>query len=445
VKEKQKAIQQHFQIFFCLMQKIYMVILATALAWIMSGMSAAQAQTFTPDDVIWTTTGNLNVAVNEALRDWEVQYGKAPNYLGSVNVNLAQANDIVVAQMHNAIRAAVHGKTLGTYTFNTPQLTGIEVILNNFGNNWKAPRRIQQYDAGCDDNVHLMDTSTVFSCTNPRRSPIAQWKKFGIVNPQAAFDGESNVEMWLNPGDGQTQNFLDATWFGIYAWWFFDSSANWGHLVHMLRSASQKIGYSVFFVDPNDPNGDAHVAAYMWTAKAAIVLPIELISFTARNAGEVNQLQWATASEKNNDRFEIERSDDGQNWEVISEKAGAGDSQQRLEYSYDDKNPLDGVSYYRLRQVDFDGQFSFSPVRQVTRAKNLLFSASPNPTTDLVSFSGLPDDESDWSITITDASGRLVTIAANTTAIDLSAQPTGLYIATITTATGLQNLRLVKE
>ena len=94
-------------------------------------------------------------------------------------------------------------------------------------------------------------------------------------------------------------------------------------------------------------------------------LPIELLSFDAHLNGDQVELKWETAVEINNDYFEVERSVDAQNWEVIVVRDGAGNSHQPLEYKDVDQNPYTGISYYRLSQVDFDGtrtSFNIVPV-----------------------------------------------------------------------------------
>ncbi len=94
----------------------------------------------------------------------------------------------------------------------------------------------------------------------------------------------------------------------------------------------------------------------------AAPLPVELISFTGKllPAGEV-LLEWATASEFNASHFEIERSADGLNFRKIGEVPATGGA-VRTDYSFIDPEPTKGINYYRLRQVDFDGQFSHSKV-----------------------------------------------------------------------------------
>ncbi|MBL4716140.1 MAG: T9SS type A sorting domain-containing protein [Bacteroidia bacterium] len=88
-------------------------------------------------------------------------------------------------------------------------------------------------------------------------------------------------------------------------------------------------------------------------------LPIELITFNAKQVGNHVELNWSTATEINNDFFTIERSIDGQNVEVIGEVFGVGNSNTQQDYTFTDENPLVGTSYYRLKQTDYDGQFEY--------------------------------------------------------------------------------------
>lgn len=108
-----------------------------------------------------------------------------------------------------------------------------------------------------------------------------------------------------------------------------------------------------------------------WSVKPdqpIVVLPVELVRFTARSSGAVVQLQWLTASEMQNDYFAVERSSDGHVFESIGKVAGNGTTAQGATYSFIDEQPLAHVSYYRLKQVDEDGSYSYSSVVAVTRA-----------------------------------------------------------------------------
>lgn len=94
-------------------------------------------------------------------------------------------------------------------------------------------------------------------------------------------------------------------------------------------------------------------------------LPIELLSFSARAKNKVVELEWSTASETNNDYFTIERSEDGLAFSALDQIAGAGQSKRILNYNTVDENPLHGRSYYRLKQTDYDGSFSYSQIDAV--------------------------------------------------------------------------------
>jgi hypothetical protein len=88
-------------------------------------------------------------------------------------------------------------------------------------------------------------------------------------------------------------------------------------------------------------------------------MPVELLYFNLAQFEDVVIIEWATASEINNDFFTIERSIDGINWDVIKNVKGYGNSNQFISYETKDEYPLEGVSYYRLKQTDFDGKFEY--------------------------------------------------------------------------------------
>jgi len=89
------------------------------------------------------------------------------------------------------------------------------------------------------------------------------------------------------------------------------------------------------------------------------VLPISLINFDVKQKNDLIELQWSTATEINNDYFTLERSIDGYNWEILAYIEGAGDSNYQIDYDYNDEYPYQGISYYRLKQTDFDGQYEY--------------------------------------------------------------------------------------
>lgn len=139
-------------------------------------------------------------------------------------------------------------------------------------------------------------------------------------------------------------------------------------------------------------------------------LPVELLTFSAQPNDEGNiDVYWETSSETNNDYFAVQRSADGINFSEIGQVPGAGTSQTLNSYSYTDKDPLSGRSYYRLRQVDFDGKYKFSDIVRVDLEARLRLTAFPNPVKEdkfLLDFH--TQLESPTYISLHDRTGKLI-------------------------------------
>jgi len=111
-------------------------------------------------------------------------------------------------------------------------------------------------------------------------------------------------------------------------------------------------------------------------------LPVELTSFTASLEGEAVALAWSTATETNNAGFDVERSTDGDTFTPIGFEPGVGTTEEAQAYRFVDRNaPFATTLFYRLRQVDTDGTFEYSPVVevQVTPSAIALLPVAPNP------------------------------------------------------------------
>ncbi|MBP6333983.1 MAG: T9SS type A sorting domain-containing protein [Bacteroidia bacterium] len=112
-------------------------------------------------------------------------------------------------------------------------------------------------------------------------------------------------------------------------------------------------------------------------------LPIELMSFAAKVEGKTVRLYWSTAAEINNDYFTLERSEDGRDWEAIGTLRGSGNTTTQRDYTFVDEDPLNGESYYRLRQTDYDGKYEIFDPEHVLIKKTVLDDSKitvwPNP------------------------------------------------------------------
>ena len=158
--------------------------------------------------------------------------------------------------------------------------------------------------------------------------------------------------------------------------------------------------------------GAAADAGLVRTFDTPAALPVTLTIFTAATVGKVVSLNWATAQESGNDFFAIEHSTDASTWAQLGRVTGAGDALQTNNYDFIHDAPATGQNYYRLRQVDYDGSFSFSPIRSVqfdgTAVSNVLL--FPNPSKDGRVTVKLPDLSTDAAATLRvySAGGRLV-------------------------------------
>ncbi|MEM6343382.1 MAG: T9SS type A sorting domain-containing protein [Bacteroidota bacterium] len=137
--------------------------------------------------------------------------------------------------------------------------------------------------------------------------------------------------------------------------------------------------------------------------------PVEWVGFDGRVSGETVVLNWTTATELNNDHFVIERSTDGENFSSISSLAGNGTTNEKIDYQFVDRSPVNGDNYYRLKQVDFDGQFAYSEIlRLKVEPNNFRYSLYPNPTSDQLHISSTEKEIT--QIEILDLSGRKISV-----------------------------------
>jgi hypothetical protein len=171
------------------------------------------------------------------------------------------------------------------------------------------------------------------------------------------------------------------------------------------------------------------------------VLPIELIGFKALKDDDALDILWTTATEIDNDFFTIERSINGVDWSVLTTVEGAGNSTSQIDYQSTDKSPIYGESYYRLKQTDYDGKFTYSPIVYVNFGDiQTTVTVYPNPTRNEVNIYGSAEELS--VLKIYNALGLDLTESTqilesnnSKTVMDISGLKAGLYyIKTKTTS-----------
>ncbi|MDB5268725.1 MAG: hypothetical protein JWP58_1765 [Hymenobacter sp.] len=173
-------------------------------------------------------------------------------------------------------------------------------------------------------------------------------------------------------------------------------------------------------------------------------LPVELISFEAVAKASGVNLAWATASEKNSDRFEIQRSATGEAYETLGLVKGQGSTTTAHSYSFVDSRPLAGTSYYRLRQVDTDGTSSFSPVAAVQAEASTKVELYPNPSANQLI---LPAGVGAVRYRIFNALGQTLLSgkATDNDRLDITSLPKGPFFLELSGATAYRTQRLMRE
>lgn len=217
-----------------------------------------------------------------------------------------------------------------------------------------------------------------------------------------------------------------------------------GQVITMLSGNTTDNGH-IWTTDSknSDGFGNVHTLNSWWNGYEIdnlssfdfILLPIELASWDAKNMGTYVQLLWSTESETNNHFFDIERSADGIIWETISTIVGSGNSTQTMYYTEIDEQPLQGISYYRLQQVDFNGVFSYSNIIAIgtkteDNTKVQVYSVQGNRYISYENYTSTIDN-----IDIINAQGksvlsfvRIESTENNTIKIDVTRLPKGIYI-----------------
>lgn len=211
----------------------------------------------------------------------------------------------------------------------------------------------------------------------------------------------------------------------------------WVEAIEVTNSDLNK--YYVMLIDNYTADNTSYT--FHWnlngvSLNCAILLPIELISFTGKVESDRNVLHWITASELNNSHFDIERSTDIINFEIVGTVTGAGTSTDKNQYLFNDKERPFGTAYYRLKQTDFNGDFSHSDIISLTNNNELdLIAVFPNPgkgrfTCELKAAKAMAIE-----LSVFDLQGRMVQHdlwdiepGSSTNIIDLSTAASGNYI-----------------
>ncbi|MFN5318941.1 MAG: T9SS type A sorting domain-containing protein, partial [Bacteroidia bacterium] len=183
-------------------------------------------------------------------------------------------------------------------------------------------------------------------------------------------------------------------------------------------------------------------------------LPINLVDFSAVAADGTVDVTWTTASETNNDYFVVEASKDAREFNEVATVDGAGNSNAMLNYQIKDSNPFAGVSYYRLKQVDFNGEFTYSDIQAVNTPslwQNEII-VSPNPVVGTANVLLDPVLYQNPNIEIRDLQGRVVKNIGrveikgfNQVQVDMTDMKAGLYFVYVQEAGRVAVSRVIRN
>ncbi|MDB5196077.1 MAG: hypothetical protein JWP88_447 [Flaviaesturariibacter sp.] len=184
------------------------------------------------------------------------------------------------------------------------------------------------------------------------------------------------------------------------------------------------------------------------------VLPVTWTSVSAKRSGSENHIFWTTANEVNNRLYEVEASTNGTRFAMIGQTPGATNSSAAHSYTMIDPNPVAAIIYYRIKQIDADGSYTYSIVVKVNASGfDKAVTIAPNPVQDAGMLTITTAGASVLHLSVADAAGQVVKRFSITTQagtnqfpLHLSGQPAGVYFLRVADAAGaLQTLRFVKQ
>ncbi|MFK7907836.1 MAG: choice-of-anchor L domain-containing protein [Chitinophagales bacterium] len=362
---------------------------------------------------------------------------------------VATSNDVVTADGNVAI-FVVHNSPDGDVT-----MDGFTIFATstdgNFLNNGGIPQGISMYIStvvGSDDGTGTPNfTDVCLKVSPPVEVAFLAPITFMIDEYCDLATGDYYVSFQLEGGLPELDNTATYSITGDYAGTYsFGDEA-----------------ITVTYADGNDNRYDFNVEDGFGCTGAIVSdifectkNPIELLSFEGEVLTAGNRLQWVTATELDNDYFQISRSTDGKNYEEIGAIKSQGESQNLQSYEFLDRNAPAGLTYYQLTQYDFNGLSTTFPVLSLQRGEITdleLIQVYPVPAKDVLGVSFMAAKDELVQISLYNVTGQVVlsqsieTTASgmNTISLDTQMLSSGVYLLSVSSENGQVSQRLVKE
>ena len=252
---------------------------------------------------------------------------------------------------------------------------------------------------------------------------------------------------YTNPGTGSFQPSGEPLYDGTQSTWLHES-------IDISAYADQQITLRFYFRTDGSQTFDGWYVDNVKVSVYSGIIPVELVSFTSSIINNSVNLNWITATELNNSGFDIEKSIDNSTWNKIGFVDGNGTSTEIHNYSFADQTPFVGTSYYRLKQIDFDGTTEYSNIIEVTFGAISEFALDqnyPNPFNPSTKINYSIKEKSNVELKIFDLLGSEIATLVNEekspgnyeVSFDASFLSSGVYLYTIKAGSFVQTRKML--
>ncbi len=240
---------------------------------------------------------------------------------------------------------------------------------------------------------------------------------------------------------------VDATGSNVYTTGYFSLTADFNPDPGVVNNLVSAGGHDIFYGK--------------YDMSACGVLPVGILNFSGYMKGNENLLEWTTSSEISNDYFIVERKGDASSnrsiresaWEETGKVKGAGNSTAKQNYSFSDQHPVAGMNYYRLKQIDFDGNFSYSKTISIKSTINhQSLTIYPVPSDKELNYEFYSDENSLINVSVMDVLGNIIMQeqtqakrGVNKLKLNIEKLSEGVYFLRIGNGTELSQIKFVKQ